>query len=393
MIKRRLHKKLIEGASQFPVVTLTGPRQSGKTTLCRMAFPDKAYVSLEAPDNREYAQSDPRGFLDQYSSGVVIDEVQRAPDILSYIQEEVDERRSPGLFILTGSANLSLLESVSQSLAGRTALVNLLPLSLDEVRLFPSSPEDLFSTLLYGGYPAIFDQGIPHYEWLSSYVGTYVERDVRQVLNVTNLSAFQTFLRLCAGRAGHLLNLSGLGADCGVTHNTAKSWLSVLEAGYIVFRLPPFHSSLAKRLVKAPKLHFYDSGLLCFLLGIQNQEQLQQHPLRGAIFESWVISEIIKACVHQGMPEDFYFYRDRKGAEVDLLYHRGNTITAVEIKSGLTVSSDFFTAFERLERSLFPEAKLHEIVKILIYGGKAAQKRSNVSVFPWSDITAYNWTA
>ena len=392
MIKRNVHNRVFNLARHFPVVTITGPRQSGKTTLCRMVFPEKAYFSLEAPDHREFVKKDPRGFLAQHRAGVIIDEVQRAPDILSYIQGEVDENPAPGQFILTGSANFSLMQSLSQSLAGRTALVNLFPLSLDEVRLFPKVPEGLFSTLWFGGYPAIFDRGLPPSEWYGGYVGTYVERDVRQILNVTDLSSFQTFLGLCAGRTGQLLNLSQLGADCGITHNTARAWLSVLETGYIVFRLPPFHSSLSKRLVKTPKLHFYDTGLLCFLLGIRNPDQIPNHPMRGMIFESWAVSEILKARAHQGLPMNLHFFRDRKGTEADLVFSRGNELLAVEIKSGQTVASDFFDPLDRFERMVCSDSKRPAPGRVIIYGGDAAQQRSRTSVIPWSDIHSHDWT-
>jgi len=392
MITRRLHRRILRLAGQFPVVTLTGPRQSGKTTLCRMAFPEKQYFSLEAPDNCEFVKRDPRGFLSQYRSGVIIDEVQRVPDILSYIQGEVDEDPTPGRFILTGSANFSLMQSLSQSLAGRTAMATLLPLSLDEVNLFENAPDDLFSTLCSGEYPAIFDRKLSPYEWYGSYVVTYVERDVRQILNVTDLTAFQTFLRLCAGRTGQLLNLSQLGADCGIAHNTARAWLTVLETGYVVFRLPPFHSDLRKRQVKTPKLHFYDAGLLCFLLGIRNPDQLVNHPMRGAIFESWAVSEILKARAHHGLPMDLFHFRDRKGAEVDAVLVRNQNLIAVEIKSGQTIASDFFLSLDRFEQIARTEQNQPLLEKVLIYGGDVAQQRSQSRVIPWSDVPGHDWT-
>lgn len=286
MIQRNLEPVLKRQAQQFPIVTVTGPRQSGKTTLCRAAFPDKPYVSLEPPDVRQFALDDPRGFLARYPTGAVIDEVQRAPALLSYLQADVDEHREPGRYILTGSANLNLLHSVSQSLAGRTALLTLLPLTLDEVRRFDVNPQDLDDTLWRGCSPAVFDRRLDPHDWYPSYVATYIERDVRSLLNVGDLGAFQRFVGLCAGRTSQLLNLSSLGADTGVRHATAGAWLSVLEASYLAWRLQPLHANVTSRLVKTPKLHMVDSGLVCYLIGIRTAEQLRQHPLRGFIFES-----------------------------------------------------------------------------------------------------------
>jgi uncharacterized protein len=391
MIKRNLHPRILELAATYPVVTLTGPRQSGKTTLCRMAFPDLRYVSLEALDSREYAETDPRGFLADFGDGAVIDEVQRVPGLLSYIQGAVDENPTPGRFILTGSANFSLLESVSQSLAGRTALVELLPLSLDEIRRFPEPAGDMFETILRGGYPAIHDRQLPPSTWQESYVGTYLERDVRQIKNITDLTSYQTFLGLCAGRSGQILNLSDLGSDAGITHNTVKSWLSVLEAGYIASRLPPFTANVSRRLVKAPKLHFLDSGLLCYLLGIRNPDQLRHHPHRGAIFESWVVAEIQKAARHRALRPDLSFYRDRKGSEVDLVIRAGTAITAVETKSGHTIATDFFKTLRTFAETLKADSTLPEPELALVYGGDAPQKRTGIRVVPWSQVSTTRW--
>lgn len=392
MVPRTLEPKLLALARRFPAVTVTGPRQSGKTTLCRAAFPDKPYVSLEAPDVRQYATEDPRGFLRDHRDGAILDEVQRAPELLSYLQPLLDERPAPGHFILTGSANLGLLESVSQSLAGRTALLNLLPLSLEEVRRFPEAPGDLFSLLWHGGYPAIFDRHPNPTDWLSSYVGTYVERDVRRILNIGDLLAFQTFLRLCAGRSGQLLNLSALGADAGVTHATARAWISVLEASFVAYRLAPFHSNLVKRLVKTPKLHLYDSGLLCFLLGIRSPDQLREHPLRGAIFETWVASEVLKARLHRGLPAGMSFYRDRKGEEVDIVVETGRSIVAVETKSARTVVSDFFASLNKMADLTGPARRGRQLRRVVVYGGEERQQRTGVTVLPWSMVDRYDWT-
>lgn len=391
MIKRSLRTRLQLLASKFPVVTVTGPRQSGKTTLCRAEFPDKPYVSLEAPDIREFARLDPRGFLDEHQDGALLDEVHRVPDLLSYIQTMVDERPTPGRFILTGSANFALLQSLGQSLAGRTALLELLPLGLEEVRRFPKAPRELFELLVQGSYPAVYDRGLEPAEWYPSYVATYLERDVRLILNVGDLIAFQTFLRLCAGRVGQLTNLSALGADAGVTHGTAKAWLSVLEAGYVAWRLPSFHANLKKRLVKTPKLHFVDTGLVCYLLGIRSSEQLRDHPLRGMIFETWVASEILKSRVHRGLQPNLSFFRDRKGAEVDLVVELGRSLLAIETKSGQTIASDFFDGLRVFESVLASSRHEPQVRSFVVYGGVEHQRRSRTTVVPWRDLDRCEW--
>lgn len=391
MILRNLAHRIQELATRWPVVTITGPRQSGKTTLSQMGFPNHAHVSLESPDIRQFATSDPRGFLREYGDGAVLDEVQRVPELLSYLQAEVDERPDPGRFVLTGSANLSLLESVSQSLAGRTAVLSLLPCSLDELHRFEQPPSGLYTTLWSGAYPAVFDRGIPPQEWFGSYIDTYVERDVRQIQNVGDLGAFQTFLRLCAGRVGQLLNLSNLGADGGISHNTAKAWLSVLETGFIAFRLRPYFRNLGKREIKTPKLYFYDTGLVCALIGIREPEQLRHHPLRGAIFENWVITEVLKARMHRGLSPELYFYRDRKRLEIDLIVDRGDALLAVETKSGATVANDFFKALEHFGERLAETAPPTELTKIVVYGGSELQRRSSFEVMPWSAVQGGSW--
>jgi uncharacterized protein len=388
VIERTLRVPLLALAERYPVVTLTGPRQSGKTTLCRAAFPDKPYLSLEPPDEREFARTDPRGFLARVPDGAIIDEVQRVPDLLSYLQQIVDARPRPGAFLLTGSQHFGLIDAVTQTLAGRTALLQLLPLALDEIRRFPQPADRLADVLWAGGYPRIYDQHLPAHEWLGNYVATYVERDVRQVLRIADLVTFQTFLRLCAGRTGQLLNVSGLGADCGITQPTAKSWLSVLEASYVVFRLPALHANVRKRLVKAPKLYFYDTGLLCYLLGIRTPEQLESHPLRGAVFECWVVSEILKYHLHRGATPTLHFYRDRQGHEVDLLVDRGADLVAVEAKSGRTIAPDAFDALVRFRTVGATRAPQRDVV---VYGGDATQARSAGDLLAWTDIATYGW--
>ena len=392
MIARNISKILKFSASKYPVVTLTGPRQSGKTTLCRQIFPQHRYVSLEPLDHRSYAREDPRGFLREYADGAIIDEVQHAPDLPSYLQESVDARPDPGRFILTGSQHFGLAATVSQSLAGRTAVHHLLPASLDELHRFESAPTELFETLWAGSYPAIFDRHIPPERWFADYLSTYVQRDVRQILNVTDLDSFTRFVRLCAAFSGQELNLAKLGSAAGIAQQTAKAWLGVLEASFLCIRLPPWHVNLKKQLVKAPKLHFLDTGLLCHQLGIRGADQLRHHPQRGAVFESWVVSEVYKARVHAGVSADMFHFRATRGPEVDLIVLRENGVTLVEAKSAETIASDFFEGLDKLSA----EAKLANdgpgaIECRLVYGGSAAQRRTDVEVVPWSTIQAPSW--
>lgn len=388
MIPRTLEPHLRATAQYYPVVAVTGPRQSGKTTLCRAVFPERPYVSLEALDTRDFATEDPRGFLAQYPDGAILDEIQRAPGLLSYLQAEVDAHPAPGRFVLTGSQHFGLSDAIAQSLAGRCGLLTLLPPSWNELRAFANAPDDLWTLLSQGAYPRIYDRGIPAQQWLGDYLATYVQRDVRQVVNVGDLTAFTSFLRLCAGRSAQELNLSGLGGDAGISHNTVRSWLSVLETGYVLHRLPAWHVNLRKQLVKAPKLHFFDSGLLCHLLGVREAEQLRAHPLRGAVFESWVFSELFKMLVHHGEPPSLFHYRETRGAEVDLLLERGLTLTAVEVKSGATVATDFFRALERFADRMAGAEPAREVTSCIVYGGDQSQRRSRGRVFGWRDVGA-----
>lgn len=391
MIRRNLQDRLLDYADRMPVVAVTGPRQSGKTTLCRMAFPDRRYVSLEPLDTREYATTDPRGFLGHYGGDVILDEVQRAPDLFSYLQEAVDEDPSPGRFILTGSQHFGMSEAISQSLAGRVGLLHLLPLALDELRRFDDPPTDLWATVWSGGYPRIHDRGLDPARWLADYVTTYVQRDVRQVLEVGDLDAFATFLRLTAGRTAQELNLSALGSDAGVSHNTARSWLSVLDTSFLTFRLPRWHRSFRKRLVKSPKIHLVDSGLACHLLGIRKADQLRTHPQRGAIFESWVASEVLKARLNRGLEPDLHHLRETRGVEIDLLVEAGETLIGVEVKSGATIAGEFTRNLselgERIEKVL-PHLRYDPR---LVYGGERVQSRGEVRIVPWSEIADLSW--
>ncbi len=386
MIPRTLTDYLHTLAGYYPVVVVTGPRQSGKTTLCRAAFPELPYVSLEALDIREFARSDPRGLLAEYAQGAIFDEIQQVPELFSYLQVEVDERPQPGRFILTGSQQLDLSQGVAQSLAGRSGNLVLLPPSLDELKAFPNAPSDLFTLLWQGAYPRLYDRSIPAHQWLSDYVSNYLQRDVRQIINVGSLQAFTTFLGLCAGRTAQEINLSALGGDAGVSHNTARAWLSVLEASFVVHRLPAWHGNFRKQLVKAPKLHFFDSGLLCYLLGIREPEQLRLHPLRGAVFESWVVSEVYKAHVHKGERPKLFHYREARGAEIDLLIDRGNQLQAVEMKSGATLSGTFFKNLHRFGERLQTLEQPPVLSKHLVYGGEMTQKRNGVSALSWQNV-------
>lgn len=391
LILRNLQKTLTEVASYYPVVTVTGPRQSGKSTLCEMAFPHKPRVSLEPLDVRRYAEENPRGFLAEHQGGAIIDEVQRVPQLLSYLQEEVDQDKSAGRFILTGSQHFGLMEGVSQSLAGRTAVLQLLPLSVDELSRFPITPGGLLEVLWAGAYPRIHHEGIPPQRWYADYVSTYVQRDVRQLLNVGDLKQFANFLRICAGRTAQELRLSTMGSDVGVTHNTVRSWLSVLETSMLCTRIPPFKRNLRRQLIKTPKLHFFDTGLLCYLLGIREPEQLRHHPLRGAIFESWVVAEIYKIWVHRGLEPPLYHLREARGLEVDLVIERASSIDLVEAKSAETVADDFFTAVERAAELLHTNGEERVLRRHVVYGGQASQERKHGRVIAWDSIGVHDW--
>ena len=385
-VERLLRPVLHRRAATSPVVVLTGPRQSGKTTLVRSLFAEKPYANLEAPDVRQRALQDPRGFLEGFPEGAVLDEVQRAPDLLSYIQVDVDGRRQPGRWILTGSQNLLLLAGVSQSLAGRAALLELWPFSLAELRAAGWMAEDLFSLLWRGGYPALFDRGEDAAEWLASYVATYVERDVRQTLNIGDLLAFQTFLRLAATRTGQLLNLSQLGSDAGITHNTAKSWVGVLEASYLALRLPSFHRNLGKRLVKTPKLHLLDSGIACYLLGIRTPEELRLHPLRGAILESWVCAEIMKAHLNMGQRPGLSFFRDAHGLALDVMVEKGAQLMGVEVKSGATVPVEAFEPLDAVAK-LIPELR----TRLIVHGGSESWSIRQGRAVSYRELDRVEW--
>jgi predicted AAA+ superfamily ATPase len=386
MIHRTLETKLRELAGYYPTVLVTGPRQSGKTTLAQMAYPNKPYVSLEALDTRDFARSDPRGFLAEYAGGAIIDEIQHVPELFNFLQGDIDARPDPGRFILTGSQHFGLSQSIAQSLAGRCGILVLLPPSLEELRAFPTAPGDLFTLLWQGAYPRIYDRDIPAHQWLADYTATYVQRDVRQVINVGDLQAFSGFLKLCAGRTAQEINLSALGNDAGVSHNTVRAWLSVLETSYIIHRLQAWHTNIRKQVVKAPKLHFFDSGLACYLLGIREPGQLRLHPLRGAIFESWVVSEIYKACVHSGVLPSLFHYREARGLEIDLVIEQGEELAVVEIKSGATMTVDFFKNLKQFADRMKGAGKTRRIRSHVVYGGEDSQQRSHAKVLSWRHV-------
>jgi len=359
-----LEPLLISLAKQYPVLTMTGPRQSGKTTLCRRAFPLKAYVNLENPDTRRLATEDPRGFLAGIPDGAILDEIQRAPQLASYLQEVVDSERRNGLFILTGSQQFEVMTRISQSLAGRTAVLKLLPLSLDEM------PHDLQNVsidrlMLAGFYPRLHRESLEPARFYGDYMETCIERDLRQLVSVKDLNLFERFVRLCAGRVGGLLNLHSLGSDAGVSHTTARAWITLLQAGYIVFLLEPHHANVRKRLVKTPKLYFYDTGLACSLLGLENENQVARDPLRGGLFENLVVAEALKHRLHRGQRSQLAFYRDNVGNEVDLLYGRGSDALPIEVKAGATVASDYFKGLLHYAK-VFPKSR----GAALVYAGK-----------------------
>ena len=375
MLPRTIFQYATFAFTKYPVITITGPRQSGKTTLARATFPDKPYANLENPVTRQFAAEDPLAFLNQYPEGAIIDEIQRVPELLSYLQVIVDEKQKNSLFILTGSQQFELMQGISQSLAGRTALLKLLPFSISEISPYFSLTID--EMICKGFYPRIYDQGIPPDQAYGDYYETYVERDLRQLITIKNLSLFQRFVKLCAGRCGQLLNLSSLANDTGISQSTAREWMTVLEASYIVFLLQPFHANIGKRLIKSPKIYFYDVGLASWLCGIEDVKQIATHPLRGHLFENMVVMEALKYRYNRGKRNNFYFFRDSNGNEVGLLYTMGADILPIEIKSGQTITSSYFSGLKKF-RSLFPDNLPWS--SFLIYGGDEEQRRQDTTV-------------
>jgi len=382
MIKRKLEKKLIELSELFPVITVTGPRQSGKTTLVKATFPEHDYVTLEDPDTNELALSDPRKFLTDRKKGLIIDEAQRAPELFSYIQGIVDKADKPGAFILTGSQNFLLMEKISQSLAGRVAILKLLPLSLEELKNTKFDVKDADKLIFRGMYPRLYQKKIKPTDFYPFYTQTYIERDVKLVRNIVNQSAFTRFIKLCAGRIGQLLNISELANTSGINQRTITSWLSILQAGYIIYFLQPHHKNYNKRLVKMPKLYFYDTGLACSLSGIKRQEQLVQHFNYGSLFENFIINEFYKHAYNNGETPENYFWRDKTGKEIDLIVENGNMIFPIEIKGGRTFSNDFFKNLNYWNKL---SGKNPENAWI-VYGGNKTFELAQGTVLSWKEL-------
>lgn len=382
MIERILKEKLLRMVQLYPVVSLTGPRQSGKSTLLKATFPDYRYVSLEDLDNRAFASNDPRGFLQTYSDKTIIDEAQCVPELFSYIQTRVDTENKTGMYILAGSQNFLLMQNIGQSLAGRVAVLKLLPYSRMEMRQSGILASSVDAEIFQGSYPRLYDKGMLPTEFFPSYVRTYVERDVRLLKNIGDLSLFVKFIKLCAGRIGQLLNFSSLANDCGIAVSTAQAWLSVLEASYLVYMLRPDYNNFSKRLVKSPKLYFYDTGLACSLLDIKEESQVATHFLRGGLFENLVINEFVKRAFNRDEEPEITFWRDNKGNEVDLLQTVGGVKYAYEIKAGQTASSDYFKGVKYWAGLSEAQAKQC----FVIYSGTTEQITSTGTLLPINEL-------
>jgi len=380
MFQRKLSACILKSVQQFPVTVVTGPRQSGKTTLIKSLFPHYRYVNLESPAERARLLEDPKAFLSAYPQGMILDEAQKIPELFSYIQVIVDETLSPGQFILSGSQNLLLSGKVSQSLAGRAMTLELLPLSYQELCSEGQFKDlELWKLLHQGLYPRTYHEKIDFLWWYQSYIHDYVEKDVRSFLNIQEINKFELFLKLCAGRHGQLLNLHELANDTGISHTTAGHWLSVLEASYICKRLMPYHQNFNKRLVKTPKLFFLDSAIVCSLLGIESSEQLAHHALRGAIFEGFIYTELLKSYLNQAKPVKLNFWRDYRGEEVDFLIEKGSSLLACEIKSSSSYDSSFLKNLNRwIQISGFQET-------FLIYGGEESFQVQSHQILSWRD--------
>ena len=382
MIERTIEEKLRQMTTKFPVVTLTGTRQCGKSTLLKQRFNEFKYISLEDLDRRQFAIDDPRGFLMNFGTPLIIDEAQYAPDLFSYIQTRVDEKNEAGMYILSGSHNFLLMERISQSLAGRTAVLKMAPLSIKELRQASLLPENLNDWLITGGYPRIYDKEIAPVDFFPNYVQTYLERDVRLLRNISDMSQFVRFLKLCAGRVAQLLNIASLASECGISVPTANAWLSILETSYTIFLLKPYYRNFNKRLIKSPKLYFFDTGLAASLLGLEEPRQMETHYLRGELFENMVISEFMKQAYAQGREPNLYFWRDSNNEEVDLLSEQSTTLECYEIKSAATMHSDHFSSLKTFAK----QAQLDTNRLHVVYGGEQDIQTSNGNYISWKNL-------
>ena len=383
MIQRIAGKKISELASKFKAVAVTGARQTGKTTLVKQIFKDKPYVSLENPDNRSFALEDPRGFLANYPNGAILDEIQRTPALFSYLQEILDNTKQKGLFILTGSNNFLLQQSISQTLSGRIATIHLLPFSIEELKNGKVLPKNDDELMIKGFYPPVYDQEIDPQDWCPNYIRTYIEKDVRQIKNITDLIVFERFIKLLAGRSGQELNNSALAVETGVDVKTVQSWIGILESSFIVYLLKPHHINFNKTIIKRPKLYFYDSALVCYLLGIRDNNHLQTHPLKGAIFEGMVITELLKNRTNAGLDINLFYWRDKTGHEVDLIIDNGKTLLPIEIKLGMTISKDYFKNIDYWT-NLSGSKKA-----FILYTGAQHQKRSDgTEIMNWRALNS-----
>ena len=369
MILRTAQKELLNLSKQYKAIAVVGPRQSGKTTLVKLVFPDKPYVNLENPDVRNFALEDPKAFLGQFPNGAILDEAQRVPDLFSYLQQVLDEKEDTAQYMLTGSNNFLLQQSITQSLAGRVGYLNLLPFSLSEIKGI--APKTIHGKLFKGFYPPLYDKPFETQKWFLNYIRTYIERDVRQLRGIDNLITFERFVRLCAGSVGQLLNKNALAIEVGVDGKTIESWIGVLEASFILFRLQPHHNNFNKRIVKMPKLYFYDVGLASALLGVQNENQLKTHPFKGNLFENMVVVELLKQRFNKGKSNNLYFWRNSRGNEIDIIIDHFEELTPIEIKSGKTITNDYFKGLNYWNNLTgFVGGKV-------IYGGEEYQKRSH----------------
>jgi len=379
IIKRNLQNLIQQTGKHYQAIFITGPRQSGKTTLAKISFPAYTYTNLENPETRMVAKTDPQTFLQQ-STSMIVDEIQRAPELLSYIQTIVDQNRQRK-YIITGSQNILISHKISQTLAGRVAIFNLLPFSLQELKGTKYESRKAQSQIIKGFYPRLYDRNLNPEEWYANYIQTYLERDVRDIKNITNLTDFQRFLKICAGRTAQILNISSLAGDVGVSVNTIKGWLAILEATFVIHLLPPYYNNFSKRIIKAPKLFFYDTGVVCSLLGIKNSAQLQYHPLFGSIFETMCVSELLKQNFNNNFHLDLYYWRDKVGNEIDVMYEKNSVLTVVEIKSSATIASDHLKNL-----NYFEKVAHRKINKEIIYAAKNIDKYKGVTIEDWQSL-------